>query len=220
MDGVRIGILGSGTVGTTLGTALAAAGHDVRIGSRAAGTDTTRTWAEGVGDRASTGTFADAAAFAELLINATAGQHSLAVVGSAPPADLEGKVLLDVSNPLDHSAGFPPSLMVPSTDSVAEQLQRAHPGLRVVKCLNTVTAAVMVAPATIAGDHQLPIAGDDASAKEAVRGLLRELGWRDVQLLDFGGLAGARAMEAYVLFWVALMIATGTPLFNIEILRA
>jgi 8-hydroxy-5-deazaflavin:NADPH oxidoreductase len=217
---MQIGIFGSGVVGTTLGTALVQAGHDVRIGSRTAGTDATRAWAEGVGDRASVGTFADAAAFGELVINATPGEHSLLAFGSARSADLDGKVLLDVGNPLDHSGGFPPSLSVPSTDSLAEQLQRAHPGTRVVKGLNTVTAAVMVAPGTIAGDHRLPIAGDDAAAKDVVRGLLRELGWRDIQLLDFGSLAGARAMEAYILFWVALMVATGTSVFNIEVRQA
>jgi 8-hydroxy-5-deazaflavin:NADPH oxidoreductase len=214
---MRIGILGSGIVGTTLGTAFTHAGHDVRIGSRTSGTDATRAWAASVGG--STGTFADAAAFGEVLVNATPGAHSFAAFGSADPADLD-KVLVDVGNPLDFSAGFPPSLLVSNTDSLAEQLQRAHPGARVVKALNTVTAELMVAPATVAGDHMLPIAGDDAAAKDIVRGLLRDLGWRDSQVLDLGGLAAARGTEAYLLLWVALMRATGTPLFNLELRRA
>jgi predicted dinucleotide-binding enzyme len=214
---VQIGILGSGIVGTTLGTGFTHAGHDVRIGSRSDGTDATRAWAASVGG--STGTFADTAAFGEVLVNATAGGHSLAAFGSADEADLR-KVLIDVGNPLDFSAGFPPSLSVSSTDSLAEQLQRAHPGARVVKALNTVAAPIMVAPATVAGDHTLPIAGDDAAAKDIVRGLLRDLGWREVQVLDLGGLAGARGMEAYLLLWVLLMQATGTSLRNVEVRHA
>lgn len=214
---MRIGILGSGVVGTTLGTALAQAGHDVRIGSRSAGTDATRAWAEGVGGSTSTGTFADAVSFGEVLIDAMPGEHSLAAFGSAAPRDLDGKVLLDVANPLDHSTGFPPSLSVCNTDSLAEQLQRAHPGARLVKALNTVNADVMVEPGLVPGDHTLPIAGDDAAAKDVVRGLLGDLGWRDAQILDLGALSGARGMEAYILLWVGVRVATGNNHFNIEL---
>jgi 8-hydroxy-5-deazaflavin:NADPH oxidoreductase len=214
---MRIGILGSGTVGTNLATAFAAAGHEVCIGSRSAGTDATRAWAEGVGDRASTGTFADAVSFGEVLVNATPGEHSLAAFGAASPTDLEGKVLLDVANPLDHSTGFPPSLSVCNSDSLAEQLQRAHPGARVVKALNTVNGDVMVRPRLVPGDHTLPIAGDDAAAKDVVRDLLGELGWRDVQILDLGALSGARGMEAYILLWVGVRVATGSNHFNFEL---
>jgi predicted dinucleotide-binding enzyme len=214
---MRIGILGSGAVGRTLGTAFIERGHDVLIGSRTDGTDATKEWVATTGERASVGTFGSAAAFGEVLVNATGGSNSLAAFAAADPADVAGKVLLDVSNPLDFSAGFPPSLSVPSTDSVAERLQHSHPMARVVKALNTVTNSVMVQPSLVAGHHTLPIAGDDAAAKAVVRGLLGELGWGETTILDLGGLDAARGMEAYVLFWVRLMQATGTPVLNIEV---
>jgi predicted dinucleotide-binding enzyme len=192
-------------------------GHEVRIGSRTDGTDATRQWASAAGEKASAGTFAAAAAFGEILVNATGGANSVAAFGAADPADVADKPLLDVSNPLDFSAGFPPSLGVPSTDSVAERLQRAHPRVGVVKALNTVNCSVMVQPSLVPGHHTLPIAGDDGDAKTVVVALLRELGWEQDMLLDLGGLDAARAMEAYVLLWVRLMRATGTAEFNVEV---
>jgi predicted dinucleotide-binding enzyme len=143
---------------------------------------------------------------------------SAAAVGSIAPERLDGVVLLDVSNALDFSAGFPPTLALPGgASSVAAHLQRLHPAARVVKALNTVNAGVMVDPGTVGSDHQLPIAGDDEAAKDVVRGLLRELGWRDSQLLDLGGLAAAAGMEHYILLWLSLMNALGTPQFNIAV---
>ena len=214
---MRIGILGSGVVGSTLGTAFIERGHEVCVGSRTDGTDATRGWAAGAGERASVGTFAAAAAFGEILVNATGGSNSVAAFAAADPADVADKVLVDVSNPLDFSAGFPPSLSVPSTDSIAEQLQRAHPAASVVKALNTVNNSVMVQPSLVAGHHTLPIAGDDGDAKTVVVALLGELGWDEAMILDLGGLDAARGMEAYILFWVRLMQATGTAGFNIEV---
>lgn len=201
---MRIGVLGTGDVGRTLGSAFEAVGHDVVLGSRTAGDGKV--------------TFADAAAHAEVLVNATAGSASVEAIGATEPADRDGKVLLDVANPLDFSTGEL-RLTVVNDDSLAESIQRAFPELRVVKSLNTVTAAVMVDPAAVPGDHALFLAGDDADAKTTVRGLLDELGWREEQLVDLGGLSAARGMEMYLPLWLEMMQASGSPMFNIVISR-
>ena len=201
---MRIGVLGTGDVGRTLGAALDRLGHEVVVGSRSAGDDTV--------------TFAEAVAHGELLVNATAGAASVDAIGASARPDREGKVLLDVANPLDFSTGEL-RLTVSNGDSLAETIQRAFPELRVVKSLNTVTASVMVAPSSVPGDHVLFLAGDDADAKAAVRGLLDELGWREPQLLDLGDLPAARGMEMYLPLWLTMMQTFGTPVFNVSVER-
>lgn len=201
---MRIGVLGTGDVGRTLGSAFEALGHEVVLGSRTAG--------------AGKVTFADAVAHGELLVNATAGAASVAAIGASDRGDRDGKVLLDVANPLDLSTGEL-RLTVSNDDSLAETIQRTFPGLRVVKSLNTVTAAVMVDPTSVPGDHVMFLAGDDLEAKGTVRALLVELGWREAQLLDLGGLSAARGMEMYLPLWLTLMQRLGTPVFNIAVER-
>jgi len=168
---------------------------------------------------ATTGTFADVAGAAELIINATAGVASVGVVSSIDPELLAGKTLLDVANPLDFSNGFPPKLSVCNTDSLGEQIQRTLPQTHVVKGLNTVTAALMVDPTLIAGDHILPIAGNDDHAKGHVTALLCEFGWRDSQIVDLGDISAARVTEMYLPYWIRLMGVEGGPMFNIAVLR-
>jgi predicted dinucleotide-binding enzyme len=226
---MRIGILGSGVVGRTLGSGFVRAGHDVVLGSRTAGNEAATAWvvqaaAHGPGS-AVTGTFADAARAAEVVVNATAGAHSLEARAAVHPGDLNGVVLLDVANPLDFSGGFPPALLrvvgdPPGSSSLAEAIQRTYPRARVVKAFNTVNAALMTEPAQVHGEHHLPVAGDDEGAKGVVRALAVDLGWRDEQLLDLGGLEAARGTEAYLLLWVRLMQATGTALTTIRVVRA
>ena len=213
-------MLGTGTVGQTLASRLVGLGHDVTIGARDPDNPAAAAWAAGGGERASAGTFAAAASAGELVVNATAGSHSLEALGRAGAANLTGKVILDVSNPLDFSAGFPPRLSTPPGDSVGEQIQRTHPGARVVKALNTVTADVMVHPELVPGEHDVFVAGDDPGAKAAVSDLLRQFGWPPGCVVDAGGIAAARGLEAYVLFWVTMMGAVGSPVFNVRLLRA
>jgi predicted dinucleotide-binding enzyme len=214
---MRIGVLGTGIVGRTLGSALLSNGHEVRLGSRAAGNEAAVAWAQEIGGPASEGTFADAAGFGELVINATAGAASLDALALAGAEQLAGKVLVDVSNPLDTTHGMPPTLTVCNDDSLAEQIQRAFPDVRVVKTLNTVTAAVMVDPALVPGTHTIFVAGDDAGAKAEVSGLLRELGWPAESILDLGAIAAARGMEMYLPLWLRLWGATGTAVLNVEV---
>lgn len=220
---MRVAVLGTGTVGRTLAGAIAGAGHNVTIGTRDVealvareGDDAFSTWAA-QHPAVRPATYATAAQGAEIAVNATAGSASLEALELAGTANLRDKILVDVANPLDFSQGFPPSLTVANTDSLAEQIQAALPDTQVVKALNTVTAALMIAPGSLAdGEHDLPVCGNDEAAKATVTQLLGEwFGWRS--FIDLGDLSAARGMEAYLLLWVRMYGAVGSPMFNIKV---
>lgn len=212
---MRIGVLGTGEVGRAIGTRLVETGHLVTMGARDAANATALEWAAGTGGSA--GDFAAAARDAEVVVNATGGGVSLEAFERAG-SDLAGVVVLDVSNALDFSGGqF--DLSVPRTDSVAERLQRAYPAARVVKALNTMNNKVMVHPELVPGPHEVFVAGDDAEAKKTVTGLLRGFGWPEESVLDVGGVAAARGLEAATHFWVTVWSALGTERFNFHIAR-
>jgi predicted dinucleotide-binding enzyme len=213
---MNIGILGAGAVAETIGTRLIELGHDVRLGARQLANERAETWAQRVGRAGSHGTFADAAAFGELVFNATRGDGSIDAVRAAGAA-LHGKVLIDVANPLD--GGKPPGLFVMGHDSLAEQIQRAAPSVRVVKALNTVNAKVMVDPHRVAGDHDCFVAGNDPEARHRVVELLTTLGWKSTQIIDLGDLTGARATEAYMLLWIRLSGSIGSTDVTIKVVR-
>ena len=218
---MRIGVLGTGTVGRTIGSALLRRGHEVRLGSRTAGNEAAVAWSADVGGPASEGTFADAAGFGELLFNATAGAASLDALELAGAEQLAGKVLVDVANPLDSSQpGRAPALTVCNDDSLGEQIQRAFADVRVVKALNTVTAAVMVDPSLVEGTHTIFVAGDDAAAKAEVGKLLQSFGWPAASILDLGDITAARGLEMYMALWLRLWEAAGTAVLNVEVRRA
>lgn len=216
---MKVGVLGTGRVGVAIATKLVQLGHEVRMGSRSADNPEATAWAKDSGPNASNGTFADAAGFGELLVNATSGTGSMPALESAGADNLSGKVLVDIANPLDFSHGMPPSLTVSNTDSLAEQIQRAFPDLKVVKSLNTMTAAVMVDPAVVPGSHTVFVAGDDEGARAVVRDLLRDFGWPEEDILDLGDLTAARGLEMWLPLWVRLMSTQGTPFFNVKIVR-
>src|SRR3954470_4467642 len=216
---MKIGVLGTGIVGQTLGTKLAQLGHQVMMGSRKAGGEKARAWMKATGANASEGTFANAAAHGEIVFNCTSGMVSLDALKAAGAKNLDGKILIDVANPLDFSKGMPPTLTVSNTDSLGEQIQRAFPNARVVKALNTTNTLVMVNPAQVAGgDHDLFICGNDAAAKKRVSELLtRWFGWRAP--IDLGDITAARGTEMILPIWLRLMGTLGTPMFNFKIAR-
>jgi predicted dinucleotide-binding enzyme len=217
---MRIGVLGTGMVGNALATKLVELGHEVKMGSREAGNEKAVEWVSGVSDeRASEGSFADAAEFGELVVNATAGVASLAAVEQAGPENLEGKVLIDVANPLDFSGGMPPRLSVCNDDSLGEQIQEAAPGARVVKALNTINASVMVDPGKLGDAGTLFICGNDEEAKAQVSDLIASFGWPREDILDVGDISGARATEMYLPLWLRLMGVEGGPNFSIRVVR-
>jgi predicted dinucleotide-binding enzyme len=226
---MKIAVLGTGTVGRTIAAKLAELGHKVVIGTRDPAATLARTEPDAMGNppfpvwqaehpAVRLAPFAEAAAQGELVVNATGGTGSLDALTRAGERNLAGKVLLDVSNPLDFSRGFPPSLFVSDTDSLAEQIQRAFPGVRVVKSLNTMNAAVMVDPGSVGGgDHSTFVSGDDAEAKQIVVELLGSMGHTDV--IDLGDLSSARAAEMLLPVWLRLMRALGTPHLQFKIVR-
>ncbi|MEP7241572.1 MAG: NAD(P)-binding domain-containing protein [Devosia sp.] len=213
---MKIGVLGTGAAGQTVGTALVAKGHHVMMGARSAENEKVLGFASRTGGLS--GTFADAAAHGEMVLNCTRGDTSLATLG-ALGEQLRGKVLIDVANPLDFSHGFPPTLTVSNTDSLGEQLQRALPDTFVVKSLNTVNAAVMVDPSRVPGRHSIFVSGNDAKAKGRVQDFLRSLGWQSI--IDLGDITSARAAEQFLPMWVRLFAALGnTADFNIAVMKS
>lgn len=227
---MNIAILGTGMVAKALAGKLAALGHSVKLGTRdvaatlartepdMAGGPPLGTWLE-ANPKVTLGTHAEAAVHGELVINALSGLGSLPGLGSAPQGALAGKILIDVSNPLDFSKGMPPSLSVSNTDSLGEQIQRALPQTRVVKALNTVNATLMVEPQRLAdGEHTLIVCGNDAEAKREVTRILKEwFGWKDV--IDLGDITSARGTEGYLPLWVRLYGTLQTPMFSIKVVR-
>ena len=224
---MRIGIIGSGIVGQTLGAKLVERGEDVVLGTRSPGSLSDKRghgqslddWLKATGNEARVATFADAALHGEIVINATSGTGSLEALRLAGEQNLRGKILIDISNPLDFSKGMPPTMTVCNTDSVGEQIQRAFPDAKVVKTLNTTNVSVMVDPGQVAGgDHDLFVSGNDAAAKARVTELLRHwFGWRNV--IDLGDITTARGVEMILPIWLRIWGALGSPMFNFKIAR-
>lgn len=215
---MKIAVLGTGPVGRALAGRFAELGHDVTVGTREPGaTGAKEEYAAWAADHPVVGlaTFAEAALGAPLVINATSGDVTLDVLGQA--GDLGGKIVLDVSNGLDFSGGFPPLITFPQDDSMAEQIQRAFPAALVVKSLNTMTAAVMAHPEQLSDPGTVFLSGDDPLAKQAVTELLRELGHTDI--VDLGDVSTARGVEWMMPAWLRVMGAVGTPLFNWKVVR-
>lgn len=230
---MRIAVLGTGIVGQTLASGLVGLGHDVMMGTR----DVQEKLQEDGADRygnppvkdwiAANGSvklvsFADAAEFGELVINATNGANSLNALDLATEENLAGKVILDVSNPLDFSKGMPPSLIeeLNNTNSLGEEIQKEFPASKVVKTFNTMNCFLMVNPKSVGGgNHVNYISGNDAEAKAKVKSLLKEFGWKDENLLDLGDITAARAQESVLLIWLRIMQTLNSGEFNFQIVK-
>jgi hypothetical protein len=211
----RVGVLGTGMVGQTLVRRLVGLDYEVMVGARDRDSDSLSVFAED--EPLATGDFADAAAFGDLVVNATNGTRSLAALEQAGADNLAGKPLLDVANELvaSPSGGFP----TPATtaeSSLGQRIQHAFPAARVVKSLNTMNCRVMVEPTLVPGDHVVFLSGDDASAKDVVREVLAAFGWRGEQVFDLGGIETAAGPEMMMTAWLAVMTARGPdrPPFN------
>jgi len=226
---MRFGILGTGVVGKTIAARLADLGHEVMIGTREPAETLSRTEPDRYGNppfsawqeehpEVRLGTFAEAAAHGEMVVNATAGAVSLEVLEQAGENNLGGKILMDIANPLDFSQGMPPTLLVSNTDSLGEQIQRRFPEVKVVKTLHTMNAHLMVDPAQLAAtDHTVFVGGDDAEAKAEVSTLLRSFGWTDI--IDLGDITTSRGTEMLLPIWVRLISVLQKPIFNFKIVR-
>ncbi|MCB9455805.1 MAG: NAD(P)-binding domain-containing protein [Anaerolineaceae bacterium] len=227
---MNIGVLGTGMVGQTISAKLSELGHDVMIGTRDVATTLARTEPHPYGfppfgvwhqehAQVKLGSLAEAAAYGDMLINATNGVGSLQALELAGESNLNGKILIDIANPLDFSQGMPPALSVCNTDSIGEQIQRAYPDVKVVKTLNTVTAFLMVNPAQVGdADHTLFVCGNDEAAKAQVTGWLKGwFGWKDV--IDLGDITNARGTEMLLPIWVRLFGVLKTGMFNFKVVQ-
>jgi len=228
---MKIGILGTGTVGQTLGARLADAGHHVMIGTRNVkeklasdqpdhyGNPPFREWLK-AHPAIPLVTYQEAASSCEVVINATQGGVSIQALQEAGNENLKDKILVDIGNPLDFSLGMPPSLLpnLSNTTSLGEEIQKAFPEAKVVKTLNTMWAGLMVNPGMLnQGDHTNFICGNDAEAKLTVRNLLKDMGWKDERILDLGDISSARGTEAYLPFWLRIMNSKKSAVFNLKI---
>lgn len=226
---MRFGILGTGVVGKSIAVRLDGLGHDVIVGTRNPEETLSRTDPDQYGNppfgawqeehpEIRLGTFAEAAAHGDMVVNATAGAVSLEALEQAGEDNLNGKILIDISNPLDFSKGMPPTLLVSNTDSLGEQIQRRFPEAKVVKTLHTMNAYLMVDPAQLAAtDHTVFVSGDDAEAKARVSELLRSFGWSDI--IDLGDITTARGTEMVLPIWVRLFGVFQKPIYNFKIVR-
>jgi predicted dinucleotide-binding enzyme len=203
---MKIGILGTGDVGRALGTGFVKHGHEVKIGSREAGNEKAETWRQKTGDKASTGTFAEAAAFGDLVVVATLWTGTENALRLAGPENFRGKTVIDTVNPLDFSTGTPRLAVSGSgSSSAGEEVQKWLPGAHVVKAFNTVGNAHMVDPQFPGGPPDMFIAGNDAGAKETVTGILKDFGWG---VIDLGGIESSRYLEPLAMVWILHYVQT------------
>jgi 8-hydroxy-5-deazaflavin:NADPH oxidoreductase len=225
---MKIGILGTGVVGQTIAEKLSQLGHSVMMGTRDKQITLAKTGKDNFGRPAFSewrknnstvqlGTYSEAASFGEFLVNATSGTGSIEALKLAGENNLAGKILLDISNPLDFSKGMPPSLTICNTDSLGELIQRTFPKLKVVKSLNTLNAYLMVNPGLLPEPTNIFMNGNDPDAKSDVRKLLTSFGWNSKDIIDMGDITTARGTEQILPIWVRLWGALQTPLFNFKI---
>jgi predicted dinucleotide-binding enzyme len=227
---MKISIIGTGSVGQTLASKFHSLGHEIMIGTRDVRQSLSRTEKDrygypGFGEwikenkGIKVGTIKEAAAYGEILVNATQGASSIATFQSADPGDLAGKIIIDIANPLDFSQGF--LQLIPAlsnSNSLGEEMQKSFPKAMVVKTFNTMWCGLMVDPGMIGnGEHVNFLCGNDQDAKEKVRSLLHEIGWKDEYLVDLGDIAASRGTEAVLLLWIRLMNLKQTGAFNFRI---
>jgi predicted dinucleotide-binding enzyme len=217
---MKIAILGTGSVGDTIGSRLIGLGHEVKMGSRSTSNEKAMAFTTKNGGKASHGTFAEAAAFGKIIFNCTKGDATLDVLKSAGAQNLKGKIIIDVSNPLDASKGSIPTLSIVNDNSLGEEIQKNFPEAKVVKTLNTMWCGIMVNPAMIGGgDHQNFISGNDAEAKKQVIEILKSFGWKESNILDLGDITNARGTEMLLPLWIRVWGATQNGAFNFKIVN-
>lgn len=217
---MKIGVLGTGAVGNMIGTKLVSLGYEVKMGSRTANNQKANDWVDLNGEKASSGTFSDSVNFGEIIFLCVNGSVAIDVLNSAGSENLKGKILVDITNPLDFSNGMPPSLSVCNTNSLGEEIQKKFPELFVVKSLNTMWCGIMVNPNLIQnGEHNVFISGNDGNAKSQVILLLKEFGWKNEYIVDLGDITTARGTEMILPLWLRLWGKLGTSVFNFKIVK-
>ena len=194
---MKVGILGSGGVATTLANGFLKHGHEVVLGSRTP--EKLKQWAA-ANPTGRTGTFADAAEFGEVVVLAVKGSAAWEALRRAGEANLVGKVVIDACNPI---ADGPPTngvlrFFTSLNESLMEQLQKHFTDARLVKAFNSVGAPFMVNPQFEGGKPTMFICGNDEDAKKTVTEILDQFGW---ETADMGGAEAARAIEPLCMLW-------------------
>ena len=216
---MKIAVFGTGMVGDTIGSRLVELGHNVMMGSRTATNEKAQAFVAKHSSKAQAGTYADAATYGEVIFNCTKGEGSIEALKAAVKS-LDGKIIIEISDPLDFSEGMPPSLIpsLSNTNSLGEEIQKTFPSTKVVKTLNTMWCGLMVNPNMIGGgNHTNFICGNDAEAKARVKVLLNEFGWRNENILDLGDITNARGTESVLPIWLRVWSATQNGAFNFKI---
>ena len=217
---MKIGVLGTGMVGETIGSKLVTLGHQVMMGSRKTGNEKAVTWAKSAGTKASQGDFSDAATFGEIIFNCTNGVNAVVALKQAGSGNLKGKIIVDISNQLDFSKGMPPTLSVCNDNSLGEEIQKAFPESHVVKTLNTLAAPIMVSPSIVnGGNHHIFVSGNDVSSKSKVKEILQSFGWKSDHIIDLGDITTARGTEQLLPIWVRIMSVFNSPMFQFQIVK-
>jgi len=213
---MKVGILGTGDVGRVLGVGFAKKGHEVKMGSRDASNLKLAEFVTQAGPKASGGSFAEAAAFGEVIVLATLWSGTESALKLAGARNFAGKVVMDATNPLVFAPNAPPALALGWNDSAGEQVQRWLPDAKVVKVYNTVGHALMVDPVIPGGPPDMFICGNDAGAKATVTRICGEFGWPTI---DIGGIEGSRLLEPMCILWVLYGIRTGSWTHAFKLLR-
>jgi 8-hydroxy-5-deazaflavin:NADPH oxidoreductase len=229
----KIAILGTGSVGQTYASKFISLGYEVMMGTR----DVARKLASNEKDsygnpsfqewysdnkKVKMGTFREAVAFGDIILNATRGVNSISILRQTDINDLKGKILMDIANPLDYTNGMPPAIQpeLNNTNSLGEEIQNEFPDVKVVKALNTMWAGLMVNPTMLnGGDHNAFICGNDTAAKMEVIQILKSFGWSEKNILDLGDITSARGTEMYLPLWLRIFRATNSGAFNIKIVK-
>lgn len=215
----KIGILGTGSVGKTIGKKLIELGYEVKLGSRTANNEKALEWVNANSEKASTGTFEDAAKFGEVIFNCTKGEITLDVFKMAGLSNFNNKTIIDISNPLDFSQGMPPFLtpQYANTNSLGEEIQQLLPDANVVKSLNIVNCEVMVNASKSGGDPTMFVSGNSVDAKAETMSFLKQFGWNDI--IDLGDITTARGTEMMLPIWLRVYMATGNGYIGFKVVR-
>jgi predicted dinucleotide-binding enzyme len=195
---MKIGILGSGVVGQTLGTGFIKHGHQVKIGTGNPGK--LNDWIKSAGTNASVGSFEDAASYGDIIVLAVKGTAALNVLEKAVPDNLKGKTVIDATNPI---AELPPvngvlQFFTNQNSSLMEELQSKYPQANFVKAFSCVGSALMINPDFGGIKPTMFIAGNNDDAKSQVKDILNTFGW---EIEDMGKVEAARAIEPLCILW-------------------
>ncbi len=231
---MKISILGTGQVAQTLAEKFLSLSHQVMLGTRNVqatldrkatgdyGSTSYSDWQE-KNEKATLGTFKEAAAFGEIIVNALNGSVTLDTLKAINVKDLENKILIDVANPLDFSKGFPPTLLqgLNNDNSLGEEIQKLLPATKIVKTFNTMYCGIMVNPQLLDdGNHINFICGNDDDAKATVKSLLNDFGWQKENILDLGDITNARGTESMLPVWIRIFGVKQTGMFNFSITKS